>query len=348
MSKAARLGQAPVRKESPAWLPGLLICVFLCGLATAGFAQEPATPVETAIDLAGRADEIIDDLSLTLGEYAEPALAEYQSLVRVIGYLANAGFRLQAGVGNVPTALVASWGAGKPVLGIRAGMDADRVTGHSLGHNLEAAAAVAAAIALKESLRELGLPGTVRLFLYPAGGALDAGPCLAKAGRFSDLDALIAAHAGAANRGGTLSREAAAGFTGYVARLVPTAGFTFSAWAPGTREDSPAAAAQSVSADGAKSAWFAAKALSALGMRLLTDPEALATVKAAFQTRQATLPAWEGPAAIQQEAFPEAPGVTVRPDGMVRFVSSPSASEAYVMVPEPLEEVILGAYDCGV
>lgn len=344
----------------------LLIGALLCGLATAGFARETTAPVMTAVDLAGRAERLTDDLSLTLGEYAEPALAEYRSFVKVVGYLAGAGFKLQAGAGNIPTALVASWGTGQPVVGIRAGMDAEQSTGHSRGRNLETAAAVAAAIALKETLRELGLSGTVKLFLYPAGGTLDAGRYLAEAGLFRELDALITADAGAANRGDTLAGEAlrAAGcadFTmaeegvmaatrsaGYAASLVPTSGFTFAVWAPGTPEGSAAAAAQAVSGHGARSAAFAAKALSALGIGLLTEPVKLAAVKSRFQTWQAGSPPGERPPAIPPEAFPEAPGVTVRADGVVRFVAQPTAARACVTVPEPLEEVVLGAYDCGV
>jgi hypothetical protein len=321
--------------------------------------------VTTAVELAGRADEITDDLSLSLGMYAEPALAEYQSFARVIGYLAKAGFEIEAGIGGVPTALCATAGGGQPVLGIYAGMNADRQTGHSHGHNLETAAAVAAAVALKETLRELSLPGTVTLLLYPANEALDAGAAIAAAGDPGDLDVLIMAQAGALNRGGPLSAEALrvagcvgageamgtdspAKFAGYLARLVPTVGFTFAAWAPGTVPGSAAAEAQSVSVDGAEQAWWMAKALSALGMRLLTDAAAVASVNETFQSTLAEQPASGPPAAIPPDAFPEAPGVTVRSDGMVRFVARVSPSGDYVMVPEPLVKVVLGAYDCGV
>lgn len=332
--------------EKLTWLSGLLALVLLGGLGATGFAHDPPTPVGVAVELAGRADEITDDLSLTLGEYAEPALAEYRSLARVTEYLASAGFTVQAGVGGVPTALVASWGTGKPVLGVRAGLNAARTTGSHSGGNLEAAAAVAAAIALKEGLREINLPGTVKLFLYPTNAAFDAGPAVAAAGHFAELDALISACAGAANHGDPLSSEAlraagyseftvsesgttTAGFTGHASGLVPTAGFLFSA-------------------EGARSAWFAAKALSALGMSLLTNPEALTAVQQAFQRRQTAAPTEGIPANIPEVAFPEAPGITVRRDGMVRFVASPSVGGTYVMVPGPLKAVSLGAYDCGV
>lgn len=343
----------------------LLIGALLCGLATAGFARETAAPVMTAVELAGRAEKLTNDLSLALGHYAEPALAEYRSFVKVVGYLASAGFKLQAGAGGVPTALVASWGTGRPAIGIHAGMDAEQSTGHSRGHNLETAAAVAAAIALKESLRELRLPGSVKLFLYPAGGALDAGPNLAAAGLFRGLDALIAADAGAVNCGGVLAGEAlraagcaefrtveglmvATGSIGYAARLVPTLGFTFAVWTPGTPEGSASAAAQATSRHGAGVASFAAKALSALGIALLTEPAKLATVKSLFRSRPADDQAGESPPTLPPEAFPEAPGVSVRADGLVRFVSSSSSPEPCVMVPGPLAEVVLDAYDCGV
>ncbi|MEJ7605310.1 MAG: M20/M25/M40 family metallo-hydrolase [Bryobacteraceae bacterium] len=94
------------------------------------------------------------------------------------------GFTIQADVAGMPTAFVASWGTGKPVIGLMGEFDAlagfsqkhtptqDPVqagaAGHACGHNLLGAGAALAAVAIKEQMAAHGLKGTMRYYGTPA------------------------------------------------------------------------------------------------------------------------------------------------------------------------------------
>lgn len=129
--------------------------------------------------------------------------------------LADAGFSIRAGVANIPTAFVAEFGSGKPVIAILAEFDAlpgvsqkavpfkDPVVeggpGHACGHHLFGAASVAAGIATKEWLESSGTKGTIRVYGTPAeeGGAGKV--YMAKAGLLDDVDAVLHWHPSSQN-----------------------------------------------------------------------------------------------------------------------------------------------------
>src|SRR6058998_492798 len=116
--------------------------------------------------------------------YAELGLEEHRSAARLAGVLKKAGFKVREGVANMPTAFVAEYGSGKPVIGILAEYDAlpelsqqltgerravaGRTTGHGCGHCALGTAAVGAALAVKEAYDRHGLKGTVRVYGTPA------------------------------------------------------------------------------------------------------------------------------------------------------------------------------------
>src|SRR5262249_1199264 len=122
-------------------------------------------------------------------QLAELGYKEKQTTARLQKELASAGFTVTAGVAGLPTAFVASYGSGKPMIGFSAEMDAlpgdaqqavperkviaGKRAGHACGHNLLGTGAVAAAIAVKEYLAASKRPGTVRVYGAPAeeGGA---------------------------------------------------------------------------------------------------------------------------------------------------------------------------------
>ena len=124
--------------------------------------------------------------------------------------LREAGFRLKEDIGGIPSAFIAEWGAGKPVIGIIGEYDAlpglsqDSVTerspvvegapGHGCGHNLFGTASALAAIAVKEHLAAAKLPGTIRFYgtPYEEGGAGKV--YMIRAGAFSDLDVALGWH----------------------------------------------------------------------------------------------------------------------------------------------------------
>ena len=129
-----------------------------------------------------------DALQKKIHGFAEVGYKEYQSSEALAAHLEAQGFTLERGVAGIPTAFVATFGSGKPVIGLMAeydalpGMSQDTVgykcprtegaPGHGCGHNILGTAAVAGAEAIARYLAD-GHPGTVKLFGCPAeeGGA---------------------------------------------------------------------------------------------------------------------------------------------------------------------------------
>src|SRR5439155_11692965 len=146
-------------------------------------------------------------------EYAEVALKEERSAAALADYLAERGFRVERGVARMPTAFIATWGQGKPVVGILAEYDAlpglsqaagetmqHPVTagapGHGCEHNLLGTAAVGAAVALAETLQASRMQGTVVLYGCPAEETLIGKTIMARDGLFDRLDVALAWHPG--------------------------------------------------------------------------------------------------------------------------------------------------------
>ena len=155
----------------------------------------------------------IDEISSTLWTYSETALKEDRSVEYLTGILRDAGFDVEVGLADMPTAFVAVYGSGKPVVGILAEFDAlpgvgnevvperkaraDGVaSGQGCGHNLFAAASVGGALALKGVIESHGLKGTVKLFGTPAEETVVGKVYMAKAGVFDGLDAVVDWHPG--------------------------------------------------------------------------------------------------------------------------------------------------------
>jgi len=155
------------------------------------------------------------EVAQRIWELAEVGYQETESSALLRGLLADQGFRVEEGVAGMPTAFLASWGEGSPVVGILAEYDAlpgitqDRASeraplpemgaGHACGHHLFGAGSVAAALAVKAWLEESGTPGTVRLYGTPAeeGGAGKV--YMVRAGLFDGVDAVLHWHPSGAN-----------------------------------------------------------------------------------------------------------------------------------------------------
>lgn len=116
----------------------------------------------------------------------------------------------------MPTAFVATWGSGRPVIGFLGEYDAlpgvsqktipvreefeTGAPGHGCGHNLLGAGALAAVIGLKHELEVRGLPGTVKYFGCPAEENFSGKAFMARDGLFNDCDACLTWHPGSVNR----------------------------------------------------------------------------------------------------------------------------------------------------
>ena len=151
-------------------------------------------------------------ISDAIWNFAELGMQEFKSSDILIKTLEEEGFHIDRGVAGIPTCFIATWGTGKPVIGILGEFDAlpglsqkglspaqspvvDGAPGHGCGHNMMGAAGVAAAIAVKKSLEENNLQGTIKFFGSPAEEILISRPYMVRDGVFNDVDAVIDNHA---------------------------------------------------------------------------------------------------------------------------------------------------------
>lgn len=157
----------------------------------------------------------LTEMSDQVWRLAELGLHEIESARLHAGMLTAAGFGIEAGVAAMPSAFVASWGTGQPVIALLGEYDALPGTsnrsvprpdplvaggaGHACGHNLLGAAAVAAAIAAKQEMEARGLPGTIRYYGCPAEENAGGKVYMVREGLFDDVDAALTWHPGPVN-----------------------------------------------------------------------------------------------------------------------------------------------------
>lgn len=124
--------------------------------------------------------QLIVEMSDKIWDFAELGLIEFKSSALLADELEKHGFRVERGIAGMPTAFVATWGEGKPVIGIMGEYDAlpglsqKRVPwketlekgkpGHGCGHNIHGTSGMAAAIAVKKAMENYGTKGTIKFF----------------------------------------------------------------------------------------------------------------------------------------------------------------------------------------
>ncbi len=149
-------------------------------------------------------------VSKQIWDYAELGYHETKSSDLLQEQLKAAGFRVQAGVADEPTAFIASYGEGKPVVGILGEFDAlpglsqqtvperDPVKagapGHGCGHNLLGSGAALAAVSLKQYMEAHHIAGTLRYYGTPAEEGGSGKVYLVREGAFKDVDVVLHWH----------------------------------------------------------------------------------------------------------------------------------------------------------
>lgn len=179
-------------------------------------------PVETAAKAAHDADkdaafrwleanaDAMRQVSLKLWNSPELALHEYKSSRELMAYLESNSFRVEKGVAGMPTAFIATYGNGKPVIAIYAEYDAlaglsqkaeaspspliEGAPGHGCGHNLLGAGAAAAAVAVSKWMETRAIRGTLRFYGTPAEESVGGKAYMLEAGLFDEVDVLLAWH----------------------------------------------------------------------------------------------------------------------------------------------------------
>jgi aminobenzoyl-glutamate utilization protein B len=150
-------------------------------------------------------------ISDAIWSYAELGMQEFKSAALLMNTLDEEGFTIEKNVAGIPTAFVATYGSGKPVIGILGEFDALPMIsqkgltveqaplvrggpGHGCGHNTMGTAGSAAAIAVKKTMDEYGLQGTIKFYGCPAEETVISRPYMVRSGVFDDVDAIIDNH----------------------------------------------------------------------------------------------------------------------------------------------------------
>ena len=143
--------------------------------------------------------------------FSELGFQEYETSRYVTGILGSNGFKVEQGIAGIPTAWVASYGSGKPVIAFITDLDCiprasqkpgvayhDPIVagapGHGEGHNSGMAVNVTAALVLKKEMEKYHLPGTIRIIPGVAEELVATKAFYVRAGIFKDVDLVLGSH----------------------------------------------------------------------------------------------------------------------------------------------------------
>jgi aminobenzoyl-glutamate utilization protein B len=175
--------------------------------ALAAMKKEAATGVESRAKMA----QVMVD---TVFSYSELGYHEVHSSAYLAGILEQNGFKVERGIAGIPTAFMATWGSGKPVIAL--GSDVDCIPqasqkpgvayhdpivpgapGHGEGHNSGMPLQIIAALAVKDVMQKNHMSGTIKIWPGIAEELLGGKAYYVRAGYFKDVDAVLFAHVGA-------------------------------------------------------------------------------------------------------------------------------------------------------
>lgn len=167
---------------------------------------------EAVADVEGRArftQQMVDQIF----SFGELGFQEVETSRYLVKLLRDNGFTVEEGVAGIPTAWVATWGSGKPVIAL--GSDIDGIPqasqkpgvachapivpgapGHGEGHNTGQPVNITAALAVKKLMEREKLPGTLKIWPGVAEEQLGSKAYLVRAGVFSDVDVALFSHVG--------------------------------------------------------------------------------------------------------------------------------------------------------
>ena len=179
---------------------------------------------KVSIDYLDQSFELYDAMQKTIWKNGELGFLETKSSAILQDHLQEEGFKIEKGVAGMPTAFVATYGSGYPVIGILAEFDAlpgvsqdtvpyrkpieEEGNGHACGHNVFGTGSAAGAVAIKRWLAAGKHQGTIKVFGTPAEEGGGGKVYLVRDGFFKDVDVVLDWHPGARN-----SVDVANGFT---------------------------------------------------------------------------------------------------------------------------------------
>jgi aminobenzoyl-glutamate utilization protein B len=188
----------------------LLIAVLCYGI----FSSNAQKKVEDVIKNLDVKAESYGTIAQSIWDFAEMGYQEEKSSALLQQTLKDAGFTLKVGIADIPTAFIAEYGNGAPVIAVLGEYDAlpglsqqavpekktaGKAAGHACGHHLFGTASMAAAIAVKDWMVANKIKGTIRFYGTPAEEGGSGKVYMVRAGLFNDVDVALHWHPGAQN-----------------------------------------------------------------------------------------------------------------------------------------------------
>ena len=160
------------------------------------------------VDAMAKQTQVMVDTVFSFGELG---FQEFETSKYLTGILEKEGFKIERGVAGIPTAWIATWGSGKPVIALGSDIDCipqasqkpgvayhdpiiEGAPGHGEGHNSGLPLQITAAIAVKRQMEKAKLPGTIKIWPGVAEELVAGKAFFVRAGVFKDVDVVLFAH----------------------------------------------------------------------------------------------------------------------------------------------------------
>ncbi len=203
-----------------------IIALFLFSSLPCLVAAQDSTPEkQQLITEIENSSEEFTAIAHQIWEHSELGFLETKSTELLQSKLMEEGFKVTKGVAGMPTAFIAEYGTGSPIIGLLAEYDAlpdmsqkalaskeadpARTAGQACGHHLFGAGSLAAAVHIKNWLAQTKTKGTIRLYGTPAEEGGGGKVYMVRAGLFDDTDAVLSWHPGDKNQANAKSSLAA-------------------------------------------------------------------------------------------------------------------------------------------
>ena len=191
-------------------LKELTACLIVLTYSSLAVSQETNEEKQSIIREMDEVAEGFGAIAQQIWENSELGFMEKKSTELLQDRLKLEGFDVTVGVAGMPTAFVAEFGSGKPIIGLLAEYDAlpdmsqkaiptreidpARSAGHGCGHHLFGAGSLAVAIHIKDWLKKTGTTGTIRLYGTPAEEGGGGKVYMTRSGLFDDVDGVLSWH----------------------------------------------------------------------------------------------------------------------------------------------------------
>jgi aminobenzoyl-glutamate utilization protein B len=191
-------------------LAALLIAPFRSDATPSSAIEDYKAQVAADVASMAKQSQVMVDMVFSFGELG---FQEVETSKYLTGILEKEGFKIERGIADIPTAWVATWGSGKPVIALGSDVDCipqasqkpgvayhdplvEGAPGHGEGHNSGVPLNITAAIAVKRQMQRAKLPGTIKVWPGVAEELVAGKAFFVRAGVFKDVDVVLFTHVG--------------------------------------------------------------------------------------------------------------------------------------------------------